>query len=419
MTAPSSAPQTVRLVLALSLVTVVATGIAHGDQAMPTPASHTRTSGQTPAEARPQDPVDLLWRTEASGDGSDTRLFSLVGLSLGVDQDGDATFAGRGRFFVPFGGRSAFQVDGTYDWYQGRREGQLDFGLVSRVRRVQAAVFTSVRYVKLDRFDASGSLSQFGASFDYVFGRGRVGVFGTAGLKDADGLGRVRLRGHVFEERELRLVDQFGASGAVHVRDRAQVEGQLSFLNPAGRGRTTGGTVRVIYPVAAAWAITAEGAWNPSLIAETMQGRFTVGAQMGRWPAARASSSTDRPAPIEMPAIRYQAVTRTVRDGNDPPVADAGPDQTVVPTCSTPDPCVVDVRLDGGGVDPDGDPLTYRWTMRSGFTSGERFTMPPTDAWTAFEGREGHTYVLRLQVTDDRGATAIDEVTVTILTRGQ
>ena len=104
-----------------------------------------------------------------------------------------------------------------------------------------------------------------------------------------------------------------------------------------------------------------------------------------------------------------------MRSGNDAPVADAGPDQKIVPECGSAHECLVEVKLDAyGSFDPDGDPLTFLWTPRSGFTD-ERFTMPRTGSWTAFEGKTGHRYVIRLEVTDDRGAKAFDEVTVTIL----
>jgi len=363
--------------------------------------------------AQPTRPVDLLWRTQADDDG---RAFTLAGLNIGFDQDGAATVSGRGRFFVRFAGRSAFQVDGIYDWFDGRREGQLDVALVHGLQRVQFGVFTSIRYVNLKAYEAGGSLSQFGVTFDYVFPRGRIGIFGTGGLEDVDRLGRLRVRRHVFDEPFLSRVGQFGGSGEIDISDRARVEGRLSVLDPAGQGRTTGGSVRAIYAVTDHWALTAEGAWNPSLVSGGTRSRFLVGAQTGVWMLTRQpEQAPDRPVPIDMPAIRYETFVEPVRDGNDPPFADAGPDQTLEVDCPVTDTCLVPVTVTGAGSDPDNDLLTYLWTRRSGFTD-EQLTSTDTHS-TGFMGKAGQSYVLRLRVTDDHGAFAVDEVTIIILRR--
>jgi len=404
-------------ILAVMLAAALVPPAAAGGQRPAFQAPASTADQQPPAAGQPPDrPVDLLWRTQAEDDGSgEGRILSLAALSLGADQDGSATYSGRGSFFVRFAGASAFQVDGTYDWFDGRREGQLDFALVHRLRQVQLGVFASTRYVNLKVYETGGSLSQFGVTFDYVLPRGRIGVFGTGGLQDIDRLGRRRVKGNVFEEPYLSRVGQFGGSGEVDISDRARVEGRLSVLDPVGQGRTTGGSVRAIYAVTDGWALTAEGAWNPSLVTNGTQGRFLVGAQMGRWRLPRRQEQPpDRPVPIDMPALRYETLVERIRDGNDAPFADAGSDLTIEPVCASPEvPCTVAVTVTGVASDPDGDTLTYLWTTRSGFTD-EQLTSTDTLS-TGFTGRAGRSYVLRLRVTDDREAFAVDEVTVTIL----
>jgi len=84
-----------------------------------------------------------------------------------------------------------------------------------------------------------------------------------------------------------------------------------------------------------------------------------------------------------------------------PPVANAGPDQTVSADAT----CMAQVTLDGrGSSDPDDDPLTYTWTGTFGTVIG------PTPTVTLPLG----TFKITLTVDDGFGGTASDEVVITV-----
>lgn len=107
-------------------------------------------------------------------------------------------------------------------------------------------------------------------------------------------------------------------------------------------------------------------------------------------------------------ATAYDEVTITVNPEpiNEDPIAKAGNDVSVVlPTNS--------VALDGGeSVDNDGSIASYAWSKQSGPSGGA--VASPNSAKTNITGLTEGTYVFRLTVTDNKGATAYDEVTVTV-----
>ena len=94
-----------------------------------------------------------------------------------------------------------------------------------------------------------------------------------------------------------------------------------------------------------------------------------------------------------------------IGSGNSTPIADAGSDQLSVGH-------PFNVNLNGGASsDPDGDALTFSWVETSslGITLNNPNTATPDfDTLDA-----GDTYVLELTVSDPKGKTDTDTVTIT------
>ncbi|MEI9476509.1 MAG: Ig-like domain-containing protein [Deltaproteobacteria bacterium] len=87
---------------------------------------------------------------------------------------------------------------------------------------------------------------------------------------------------------------------------------------------------------------------------------------------------------------------------NRTPIADAGPDQVV----TTDKDCRAKVTLNGTrSTDPNGDPLTYLWTGSFGTAKGRNPTIRLSLG----------TYIITLTVSNDKGGTASDNLTVTVM----
>ena len=91
---------------------------------------------------------------------------------------------------------------------------------------------------------------------------------------------------------------------------------------------------------------------------------------------------------------------------NQSPRANAGPDQTVDAGSM--------VTLAGSGSDSDGEITSYQWAQTGGPTVSLSVTDQALSSFVAPEGDAAVMLTFRLTATDDDGATASDEVSVTV-----
>jgi hypothetical protein len=90
----------------------------------------------------------------------------------------------------------------------------------------------------------------------------------------------------------------------------------------------------------------------------------------------------------------------------EPPVANAGNDQNIQLPASS-------FTLSGSGTTPQGSIQNYTWTRVSG--PDNPVINNASSATTSVSGFSAGTYVFQLQVTNDAGLSATDEVTITVI----
>lgn len=339
------------------------------------------------------------------------KKFSLLGLNIGPTygdgRTGDFTFSGKGRFFSPFGasGTHAVQAEAEYMYYPGRQEGQFDLGILNRWNRLQAGLFSSFKYVNWSEFNQGGVLGQGALTVDYIFSRGRVGVFGTKGFKDNPVVGQTQLGPNSFLETYMHIVDQVGASGQVGIFGNNYLEGNIGYLSSRSSqvASRPGGRLKLVTPISDRFALTAEVGLNETFLNTKQSGRVVFGFEFGNWLRPKEYLTFNHPVPADIPRVRYELLTRRV--GNSAPVADAGADQIGVPAGT--------VILDASGsYDPDGDSLSYQWQQTGGPS------VPITgmnSAKASFTAADGQTYIFRVTVTDTGGLKSTARTTVTTI----
>jgi hypothetical protein len=365
-----------------------------------------------------------------TGDIIDTRIkankdprFALLGANVGVDNNRDLTFSGKGRFFAPFGEHFAFQAQAEYLYFKTQKEGEFDFGLVDRIGNFQGGLFTSFKHVSISDAQNGGTLGQAALTLDYIFKLGKVGVFGTKGFMNdavidtrnatflngqtnADGTPVVATAPNIFLQRYLSIVDQVGVSGSIGLWGNNYMEANLGYLRSAGHADRPGGTVRFIFPLKHHIAFTAEGGVNETMLGAGNSGRAVFGFQWGDFLRPKQFLDAKHAIPVDIPRVRYEILTRKIHVGASPPVADAGPDQIGVSAGN--------INLNGSGsYDPNGEVLTYQWTEETGPTVS---LSAPTSVATSFSAGVGQAYTFRLTVRNTDGLSASARVRVSTTT---
>ena len=205
-----------------------------------------------PQPTPPPSASEVATEVKQQLDAAKTPKLQVLGANVGADANGDITFTGRGRFFDTIGHRFGFQAQGEYYYMHGQREGQADFGLVDRLgTHVQAGLFASFKHVTLAGNQTGGTLGQGALAVDYIFARGRVGIFGTKGFLDnalINSANGVDLNGAILRnmilENYLKVVDQAGVSATVGLWGKNYAEGNVGYLKSVAYGDRFGGTVR-------------------------------------------------------------------------------------------------------------------------------------------------------------------------------
>jgi OmpA family/PKD domain len=354
----------------------------------------------------PQPPVppsasEVATAVKTQLDAEKTPKFQVLGANVGADGNGGVTFTGKGRFFDTMGTRFGFEAQGEYYYVKGQQEGQFDFGLVDRLgKHVQAGLFSSFKHVTLAGNQTGGTLGEGAVAVDYIFSRGRVGIFGTKGFLDNALINRANavdasgvFQKNVILESYLKIVDQAGVATTLGLWGKNYIEGNIGYLKSVAYGDRLGGTLRFIFPLNSKIALTAEGGVNETMLSAGNDGRAVFGVQFGNMIRPKEYLAADHALPMEVPRVRYEVVTRRVRAGNDPPVANAGPSLSGVAAGT--------VQLDGSAsYDPDGDPITFQWTQ----TAGPQVTLTgATTSKPTFTAATGQTYNFLLTVKDDHG----------------
>lgn len=302
-----------------------------------------------------------------------------------------------------------FTQDGScFDEFNSR-EFQLDFGPVIRFRNVQVAAMQSIRWINRSGWDETGTIGQYFFNFGYVFSRGQIGGFFTRSNLDESVVRRVPFDEVFLEETFLKVADQVGVNFNVHLFDDVSMEGAFGRVDSALRDSVPGGTLRVHLPRFWKLIPSAEFGINESFIAAEDSYRFGFSVRFGEWgtgndPRTFARERNLGPAPVFVPRVRYETLTRLVRGGNRAPIADAGPDMLNLEPFSR-------VVLDGtNSSDPDGDPIeSFQWTLLDDCPATIEIQDPQSPVASLVIGN-GETCSVQLVVTDVLGAVSEPDV---------
>ena len=367
--------------------------------------------------------------------GVELRLFHRINRYLAVQTQLEGVFLKHHDNINPLNPR-IFRRDSIPFENFTSREVQFDIGPVMRFDRWQLAVMESFRLVNRSGWDSSGEIGQFFFNLGYLIpARGQVGLYATRANKQESVVNRVRLETTLVEEIYLRVTDQIGVNFNIHLGKGFSVEGAFGHLDTIRRKNAWGGVVRTyLPPIWKRVQLTTEFGFNEGFVAQSNNWRFGVGLRFGGWGRAGGPAPSTvlgrsaGPEPVFVPRVRYETLTRVVRDGNRRPVADAGPDQLdLVPSERLPGGDLGrKVVIDGSSsFDPDGDEISYEWTKLDDCPDSITFedlqgtgSVGPASAAISFAINNGESCSVQLIVEDSLGLKGDPDIVRVSVQRG-
>ena len=196
-------------------------------------------------------------------------------------------------------------------------------------------------------------------------------------------------------EENLQPVADGGADQTVFVGDLASLDGSGSY-DPDKN-----------YPLTYEWLVVSKPEGSAAILSESVNADDSGGSQV----FFEADVSGDYAIQLVVTdslGLASEPAIVVVSTHNSAPVADAGADQHF-------DNEGILIQLDGSqSFDPDGDPITYAWTITSRPPFSAATLSNPNDARPTFVADMLGTYIIELVVTDDLGTISVpDEVVVT------
>ncbi len=263
-------------------------------------------------------------------------------------------------------------------------------------------MFSSFKYIRLADYENGGSMAQGAFLLDYLFSKGRIGLYGTEGFKNTGALTMTPLGLTSFLETYARPMNQFGANVQVGVWGDAWIQGNLGYIHSHGSCGTPGqecgkpgGEIKFVQPISKELAVSVRAGLNPTFITTQNNGELTIGLEFGNFMRPKEYTTFTHPVPMDVPRIRYELLTRQV--GHSAPIANAGPPQIGVSPGT--------ITLNGSGsYSPDHDALNYSWAQ----VNGPTVAISGANAVQAtFTAGASASYGFRLTVTDQvTGLTA-------------
>ena len=359
--------------------------------------------------------------------------YSGISFGLGTDSDGDFNGEFQGLYFRPMSKNAAVQAQGEFRYFDDREEGQIDVAMIAQKGAFKASAAASFKWVSLESMEAA-RVGQGAFTADWLFQKGKIGLFGTIPFADGDTLATSQVAEESlawFSEKYISVPTQLGLDLGLDITGKANFTAFVSVVNFEDDPDHTGVPASFLpeQPVRFEddsdlsgglkfqYAFRNNAAWYLNFGLNDTRVRddddevvYTTGFKIGSWAHANYGRS-DQITPVNIPRIRYEIKTRTVRRGNTAPAVTLSDSLTNAPAGQ--------VEFTATIKDADHDTITYKWRQLSGPPVVlEDFEQPMEDSKqiiATFLGAAGETYSFELEATDSLGGIGRDQIRIAMV----